>query len=280
VLSNGEITRVRTAGEQVNLKRIKIFLSDPQVLFREGIHFILYGEDDFEVIGEATNNEDALARIETNPPHIVILNIEDKKLSGPEAIRLIKRRLPAISAILTIEKKDAEQLFEVIKSGASAFLTKDADPEHLLDTVRDVSQGGFPVLEELLTPEMAARVLAEFEDIKSLNEGMDNLIAGLTTKETQILNSTAAGNNIEQVAAKLNMDEESIRNNLKLVLDKLAANDQTRAVIITVQRSLSSVINTAVRSKKPSEEYLTQEEFTRFKDSLAKRLRNVVGEAV
>jgi DNA-binding NarL/FixJ family response regulator len=94
------------AREQENTKRIKIFLSDPQVLFREGIHFILSGEDDFEVTGEATNNEDTLARIEVNSPHIVILNIEDKKLSGPEAVRLIKRQFSAVSAILTIAKKD------------------------------------------------------------------------------------------------------------------------------------------------------------------------------
>ncbi len=262
------------------MKRIKIFLSDPQVLFREGIHFILSGEDDFEVIGEATNNEDAFARIEANPPHVAILNIEDKKLSGPEALRRIKRQFPFVSAVLTIEKRDEEQLFEVIKSGASACLTKDTDPEHLLDTVRDVSQGNLPIMEELLTPEIAAKALTEFEDIKSLNEGTDNLIAGLTPKETQILNGIAAGNTIEQVAAKINTDEESIRNDLKLVLNKLVANDQTRAVIMTVQRSLTSVIDNTGRSKRLAEEYLTQEEFTKFKDNLAKRLKNIVGEAV
>jgi DNA-binding NarL/FixJ family response regulator len=266
--------------EQENNKKTKIFLSDPQILFREGIHFILSGEDDFEVTGEATNNEDTVARIETNPPHIVILNIEDKKLSGPEAIRLIKRQFPFVSAILTIDKKDEKQLFEVIRSGASAYLMKDIDPERLLDMVRDVSQGGLPITEELLIPGMAAKVLAEFEDIKSLSEGMGNLLAGLAPKEMQILSSIAAGNDIAQVVAKLNMNEDSIRNNLKLVLNKLAANDQTRAVIIAVQRSLSSVIGTTGQSRRPTEEYLTQEEFARFKDSLAKRLRDIVGKAV
>jgi DNA-binding NarL/FixJ family response regulator len=267
-------------GDQMNMKRIKIFLSDPQVLFREGIHFILSGEDDFEVTGEATNNEEAFTHIETNPPHITILNIQDKKVSGPEIIRRIKRRFPSVSAILTIEKKDEEQLFEVIKSGASACLTKDSDPEHLLDIVRVVSQGSFPIMEELLTPAMAAKALAEFEDINTLNERMDNLMAGLTQKEMQILSSIAAGNNIEQVATKLNIDEETIRSNLRLVLNKLVANDQTRAVIITVQRSLPSMLSNTGRSKRPSEEYLTREEFTKFKDSLAKRLKNIVSEAV
>jgi DNA-binding NarL/FixJ family response regulator len=264
----------------VDMKRIKIFLSDPQVLFREGMHFILSGEDDFEVIGETTNNEDALARTEANPPQIAILNIEDKKYSGPETIRRIKSQFPATSTILTIEKRDEEQLFEVLKSGASACLTKDIDPQHLLDIVRDVSRGGFPFMEELLTPVIAAKVLAEFEDIKYLNEGPENLMAGLTPKETQILDSIAACNTIAQVSATLNTDEESIKGNLKLILSKLVTNDQTRAIIVSVQRSLPAVISNTGRSKKLSEQYLTREEFTKFKESLAKRLKNVVGEAI
>lgn len=261
------------------MKRIKIFLSDPQVLFREGIHFILSGEDDFEVTGEATNNEEAFTYIEANPPHIAILNIRDKKVSGPEIVRRIKRRFPAISAILTIEEKDEEQLFEVIKSGASACLTKDTDPEHLLDIIKVVSQGNLPIIEELLKPEMAAKALAEFQEIGTLNERMDNLMAVLTPKESQLLSHIAGGNTVAQAAAKLNADEETVRTNLKLILNKLVANDQTQAVITAVERNLPSVLTTG-RSKKLSEEYLTRDEFNRFKESLAKRLKNIVGEAV
>jgi two-component system, NarL family, response regulator DevR len=268
------------AGEQVNMKRIKIFLSDPQVLFREGIHFILSGEDDFEVTGETTNNEEAFTYIEANPPNIVILSIEDKKVSGPETIRRIKKRSPSVSAILTIAKKDGEQLFEAIRSGASACLTKDADPEHLVDTVRVVSQGSLPIMEELLTPEIAAKALTEFEDINSLNERMDNLMAVLTQKETQVLSSIADGNSIDQVGAKLNMDEESVRGNLRLILNKLIANDQTRTIITTVQDSLPSMLNNTRSITRLSGEYLTREEFTKFKESLAKRFKNIVGEAV
>jgi DNA-binding NarL/FixJ family response regulator len=268
------------ATEQVNMKRIKIFLSDPQVLFREGMHFILSGEDDFEVTGETTNNEDALTYIETNPPQIAILNLEDKKYRGPEIIRLIRRRFPDVSTILTIEKKEEEPVLEAIRSGASACLTKDIDPEHLLSAIRDVSQGGLPIIQELLTPGIAAKVLTEFEDIKYLNESMGNILAGLSPKETQILNRIAAGDTTDEAAAKLNTDESSVRGNLKLILNKMVANDQTRAVILTVQRNLPTMISDTGRSKKTAEQYLTREEFTRFKDGLGKRLKDVAGEAV
>jgi DNA-binding NarL/FixJ family response regulator len=262
------------------MNKIKIFLSDPQVLFREGIHFILSGEEDFEVTGEATNNEEALVHIEANPPHITILNIEDKKLSGPEIVRRLKRRFPSLSAILTIEKRDEKKLFEAIESGTSACLTKDTNPENLLDTVTAVSQGSIPIIEELLTPAIAARTLAEFEETNSLNYGMDNLMAGLTVPEMQILNGIATGIGIEQVASSVNMDEDTIRSCLKLVLNKLVTNDQTRAVISTIQRGLPSMLGGSSRLKGLTEEYLTREEFDKFKDTLAKRLRNVVGEVV
>jgi DNA-binding NarL/FixJ family response regulator len=262
------------------MKRTKIFLSDPQVLFREGMHFILSGEDDFEVTGETTNNEDALAFIETNPPQIAVLNAEDKKYRGPEIVHLIKKKFPETSTILTVDKKETEQVFEVVRSGARACLTKDIDPENLLEVIREVSQGGLPIIQELLTPEIAAKVLAEFEDTQYLNDSMGNLLAGLNTKETQILGRISAGDAIEEAAVKLNTNQDSIKDNLRVILSKLEANDETRTLVLTVQRSLPVMIHDTGRSKRLSEQYLTREEFTRFKDSLAKRLKDVAGEAV
>lgn len=258
------------------MKRIKIFLSDPQILFREGIHFILSGEDDFEVTGETTNNEDALTYIENNPPDIAILNTEDKKISGPEATRRIKRQFASVSAILTVETKEKEQLFEVIESGAAACLTKDTGPEQLLEIIRNVSQSGLPISEELLVPEIAAKVLTEFEDIKTVVEGPDDLMAGLSPKESQILSGIAAGNPVDQVAVKLNSDEKHIRDNLNSILNKLVVNDRTRTIVTAVQTSLTPVINIIGRSGNLPEKYLTREEFVRFKDNLAKLLKDVV----
>jgi DNA-binding NarL/FixJ family response regulator len=265
-------------GEQAPMKRIRVYLSDPQVLFREGIHFILSGEEDIEVIGEATSNEEAFQHIETNPPNLAVLSVPDRKVTGPEITRRLKRKFPSLAAVLTIDKKDEEVLFEVMKSGASACLVKDADPESLLDIIRAAAQGSFPIMEELLTPGLAKMALIEFEDIEALKERMDNLMAGLTQREIQVLSTIGDGNNIEQVAAKLGIDEEAVRENLKLILNKMVANDQTRSVIETVQQSLPAVLETTARARRLSEEYLTREEFTKFKESLAERLKNIVGE--
>jgi len=267
-------------GEQVYEKRIKIFLSDPQVLFREGIHFILSGEDDFEVIGETTNNEEAFALILGNPPNIAILSMLNGKYNGPEITRRIKRSLPSVSIILTMDKSEEEELFAAMKSGASACLTKDANPEYLLDIIRVVAQGSHPLTEALLIPALASKVLTEFEDLAILNEQLDNLLASLAPQEMEILNSIVAGNEIEQVATKLDINEETIRRNLRLILNKLVANDQARSLIEAVQRSMPSIMRGGFKTGSPSEEYVTREEFTSFKDSLMERLKPHIGETV
>jgi len=262
------------------MEKVKIFLSDPQVLFREGIHFILSGEDDFEVIGETTSNEEAFILIEANPPNIAVLSMINGKYTGPEITRRIKRSLPSVSVILTMEKTEEEQLFAAMKSGASACLTKDSDPEYLLDIIRVVAQGSHPIIEALLIPGLASKALTEFENLATLSQQLDNLLASLTPREFEILRSIAAGKEIEQVAAELDINEENIRRNLRLILNKLVSNDQSRALIEAAQRSLPSIIGGAARIGGTSAEYVTREEFTRFKESLLQRLKIFTGKAV
>jgi DNA-binding NarL/FixJ family response regulator len=260
------------------MEKVKVFLSDPQVLFREGIHFILSGEDDFEVIGETTNNQEAFTLIEANPPNVAILSLLDPKASGAEITRRIKRNLPSVAVILTLDKKDEEELFAAMKSGVSACITKDTDPEYLLDVIRVVSQGSQPIIDELLRPGLAASVIAEFEDLAALNEQLDNLLASLTPKEIQVLSTIAAGNTIEQVAAKLDTSEDSVRRNLRMVLNKMIANEQARALIEAAQKSLSSIIRGTGKKELRGGDYVTKAEFNEFKDNLMERLKSFIGE--
>lgn len=260
------------------MEKIKVFLSDPQVLFREGIHFTLSGEEDFEVIGETTNNEEALTSLEANPPNIAILNMKSDKLDGPAVTRRIKRILPSVSVILVMDSSNDEQLFGAIKSGASAYLTKDTDPEYLLDVIRTVAQGNQPIIEALLIPEVASRTLSEFEDTSALNEQLNNILARLAAKEAEVLSHIAAGNGIEQVAAKLSSEEDAVRRHLKLIVNKLVANDQAQSVLEAAQRGFPSIIPGRVLAGKPTAEYITRDEFTEFKESLMQRLKSFIGE--
>ncbi len=121
------------------MEKVSVVLADWQVLFREGIHFTLSGEEDIEVIGEVTNSEEALSFIEKNPPRVAILNADWGEPSGIDVTSRIKQNLPSVSVILIVDSDNEEQLFSVVKCGASACLTKEIDPLDLVDIVRRVA---------------------------------------------------------------------------------------------------------------------------------------------
>jgi DNA-binding NarL/FixJ family response regulator len=258
------------------MDKIKVFLSDPQILFREGIHFILSGEDDFEVTGETTGNEEAFSLIEANPPNIAILSMNDPKASGPDITKRIRRNLPSVYVILTTDKNEPEKCFAAIKAGASACITKDTEPEHLLDIIRVVAQGSMPLMEDILTPNIATMIMTEFEDLKELNKQFDNILARLSAKEQQILAAIAAGGNIEQITAKLDMNEETVRRNIRLIFNKLIANEQARGVIEAAERNLPSLLHPNKINGKS--EYITRAEFNEFKEQLMQRFKSFIGQ--
>ncbi len=258
-------------------EKIKVFLSDPQVLFREGIHFTLSGEEDFEVTGEATNNEDAFAAIEDNPPTIAILNMKSGKLDGPAVTHRIKRNFPSVSVILVMDSEDEEMLFSAIKCGASAFLTKNTDPDYLLDLIRIIAQGSQPIIESLLIPKIATRVREEFEAVAVLSEQLNNLLARISAKENQVLDCIAEGNGIDQIATKLSINEDTVRRHMRSIVSKLVANDQARALMEAAQRSMPSLVFHDGGGKLGAE-YVTKEEFYEFKEHLMERLKSFIGE--
>jgi len=258
------------------MEKVKVFLADWQVLFREGIHFTLSGEEDIEVIGEATNNEEALAFIETNPPNVAILNVDHSQPSGIEVTRRLKQNLSSVSVTLVMDSDNEEQLFSAMKSGASACLTKDIGPEEMVNIIRKVAQGDYPISEALLRPRLASLVLEEFEAFSIISEQLNNLLARLTPGEAEILRRIADRNSIEQVSQAVGISEPTIRHQLDLILSKLVANDHNREVIEAAQ---SNMVLTIIRqgfgtrqAGKP--EYVTKDEFTAFKESVGERLKS------
>lgn len=258
------------------MDRITVYLADWQVLFREGIHFTLSGEEDIEVIGETTNNEEALSFIETNSPHIAILNANKAKLTGIEITRRIKQNVPSVAVILVMDVEDDELLFSAIRSGASACVAKDIDPDKLLDIIRKVAQGEQPISAELLKPELALRVLDEFEACALISQQVNNLLARLTPREAEILSHFSEGGSPEQVASKLGVSEETISHRLDLIVSKLMTNDHSRRLIESTQRGVTA-IGLRTPLEYPEIEYITKDEFAEFKDNLKKSLESLFG---
>ncbi len=259
------------------MEKIRVFLADWQILFREGIHFTLSGEEDFEVIGEATSNEEALNCITKNPPEVAILNANRDKPTGIEIAHRIKQNLPTVAIILVMDSYSDEQLFSAMKSGANACLSKDMDPDELLNIIRKVAQGEYPISQALLGPEIASRVIDEFEASSLINEEVDGMLARLLPAEADILRHIAGGSLIEEITKTLGLIEEAIRRHLELILSKLVANDHDRKVIEVAQSNLTSIVSKISRAK-PAADYVTKDEFSEFKQTITERLKSFLGE--
>ena len=258
------------------MDRITVYLADWQVLFREGIHFTLSGEEGIEVIGETTNNEEALSFIETNSPRVAILNANKAKPTGIEITRRIKQNVPSVAVILVMDSEDEELLFSALKSGASACATKDVDPDRLLNIIREVAQGQQPISSGLLKPKVALLALDEFEACSLISQQVGNLLARLTPREAEILSLIGEEKPLEEAASNLGISEATISHRLDLIVSKLVANDHSRRLIESTQHGLTA-LGARTPLDHPEIEYITRDEFVEFKDNLKKSLESLFG---
>ena len=254
--------------------KLKVFLADWQVLFREGVHFTLCGEEDMEVVGEGTSSEEALNFVESNSPDVAILSMKNGRRSGAAATRCIKRNTPSVSVILVTDINDEEHLFSALKCGAHAYLTKDIDPVDLVSIIRRVGEGSHPISEALLMPGIASQVINDFEFFASIDEPVNCLFARLSSIEADILYRIAKGSSIEQIVGNLGVTKESMDYHFGLILSKLVANDHSREIIEAAQRGLPSIPSVVG----PPVEYITRAEFGVFKENLGERLKSLVSE--
>jgi DNA-binding NarL/FixJ family response regulator len=210
------------------MAKIHIFLTDQQVLFREGMHFALSAEEEFEVIGESTSNQETLNLIRNDPPRIAILNTSGDNPGGIDVTRYLKRQLTSLAIILVMDSHNTDRLFSVIKSGASACLSKDIDPEDFIGITKKVARGKCPISQELLRPEIASLAINEFEDLSSKNKENGNLLTRLLPAEAEILRHISAGSPLEETSKALSTSERTIRRHLDFILGKLTTNEYKR----------------------------------------------------
>ncbi len=259
------------------MNNINVFLADWQVLFREGIHFTLSGEEDINVIGEATSNDEALRFIETNIPDIAVLNANHSEFSGINLTRHISRNIPSVSVILITDNENTDTYLEALYCGASACITKNIGPEEIVELIRKIAAGSKPISEVLIKPEVAARIIQEFDNFSSLSKEVDNLLASLSGIENKILQSAADGNQIEEISTSLEIDTDAVYQHLDTVLTKLISNNHDREIIEVAQRKVTAILTRTKRSKKEPD-YVKRDEFETFKDSIIERFQEIIRE--
>jgi len=221
--------------------KISVMIIDKQAFFRAGVRQALSRQSDFELF-DCDPNENSLGQIEANSPDVLLLDIDYPSLSGLSLARKIVPRFPSTRVIILSSNPDDQQLFEIIKTGAGAYLGKDAVTEELVKIIRQAASGQYPINDSLATrPQVAEQVLRQFQNMVSMGKGMDAITAPLTSRETQILNHIAEGNSNKQIGNILQISEQTIKNHVSAILRKLNANDRAHAVVLAIRHGWISI---------------------------------------
>lgn len=217
------------------MEKIKVFIIDTNSIFREGLCQSLGRTEDIEIVGDCDIDEESIELAMSFSPDVLILDIGLPLLSGLDLARQITQRSPRISIIVLTTYDDDEYLFQAIKSGAAGYLIKDVMANELASVIREVVHGDNVITDTVLNrPKVAKRVLEQFQDLSLMGIAMERLSAPLTPRELEVLDYVAHGLINKQVAHKLGVSEQTVKNYMSSILRKLDANDRTQAVVLAL----------------------------------------------
>jgi two-component system NarL family response regulator len=213
-----------------------VLIVDDHALFRRGLEMVLAEEPDIEVVGEASDGAEAVEKADQALPDVVLMDIRMPRSSGIEACRAMKELSPSAKIVMLTISDEEEDLFEAIRAGASGYLLKDIPYDEVADVVRAVHGG-----QSLINPSMAAKLLAEFAGMASRDgsERAEQVPAPrLTEREIEVLKLVARGMNNRDIAKELFISENTVKNHVRNILEKLQIHSRMEAVMIAVRENL------------------------------------------
>jgi DNA-binding NarL/FixJ family response regulator len=202
-------------------KVIRILTVDDHQLLREGIAAVLEGQEDMELVGEASNGLEAIESFRRVRPDVTLMDLRMPDMSGIEVIRAIRAEFPTARIIVLTTYAGDAQAAAALKAGAAGYLLKNLVRKDLTDTIRVVHSGRRSV-----PPEIAMDIAEHVAD------------DALTDRETQVLRRVAAGKSNKLIAAELDISEGTVKTHMKSILPKLNASDRTHAVMIALKRGI------------------------------------------
>jgi len=210
---------------------IRVLLVDDQSLFREGLRTLLSIHDDLEVVGEASNGEEALTAVAELNPHVVLMDLRMPVLDGVAATSRITAKHPDVRVIVLTTFDDDETIFDGLRAGAVGYLLKDVPSDKLVEAIRAAASGN-----SFLQPSVAAKVVAEFTRMAGSHppaaaDPQDALVEPLSDRELEILNLVAQGNSNREIANALFLAEGTVKNHVTNILGKLGVRDRTQAAL-------------------------------------------------
>jgi DNA-binding NarL/FixJ family response regulator len=222
------------------LKR-RIMIVDDHPLFRAGLKGILELDPRLSVVAEACNGHHALHLADIHKPALAILDIQLPGVTGLQVASALRRERPAMSVIFLSMHVDDDRLFSAVRVGAAAFLTKDVDPQKIVETVHAVLRGENLLHQAVLTnPELARRVLGEFRSLSDGQSGVQHPVA-LSPRELEVLDCLVMGHSNKEIGEALFITEQTVKNHMTSVLRKLEVDDRVAALRYAVAKGWAEI---------------------------------------
>ena len=212
----------------------RVLLADDQVLVRAGFRALLDSEPDIEVIGEATDGDQALRLTRTLVPDVVLMDIRMPELDGLAATRMITadERCAGVKIVVLTTFDLDEYVFEALRAGASGFLVKDTEPAELIQAVRVVARG-----DALLSPGVTRRLIARMAS-QSARPRSFPVLDTLTEREREVMALVAQGLSNAEIAQRLIMSPATAKTHVSRAMVKLSARDRAQLVVIAYESGL------------------------------------------
>lgn len=222
---------------KTEIDSLKVMIVDDHALFRRGLEMVLEQEPDIDVIGEAADGAEAIQKAQELMPDVVLMDVRMPKRSGIEATQEIRDLLPhAKILMLTISDEEAD-LYDAIKAGASGYLLKEISIEEVADAIRSVWAG-----QSRISPSMASKLLNEFAAMsKRTDERKEVPAPRLTDREMEVLRLVAEGLNNREIGERLFISENTVKNHIRNILEKLHLHSRMEAVVYAVREKMIDI---------------------------------------
>lgn len=219
----------------MNDEPIRVLLVDDDELMRAGLAAVLSSTPSVKVVGQAGSGRLALEQARLVHPDVVLMDVRMPRVNGIEAAQRIRELLPSTKILMLTVSDEEDDLYEAIKAGANGYLLKEISVEEVATAIRSVVQG-----QSLISPSMASKLLNEFNSLaRQAAEKKEQLPAPvLTARELEVLKLVARGMSNRDVADQLYISENTVKNHVRNILEKLHLHSRMEAVMYAVRKRL------------------------------------------
>lgn len=212
--------------------KIRILLIDDHTLFRSGLRFLLETQNDFEIVGEASDGLEGIKLAESIHPDVVLLDLDMPTMGGREALPQLLSTQPELAVLILTVSENAHDLTECMRIGARGYLLKNINTDFLLNSIRKAVDG-----DSVLSPEMTTKLVKQLRS-PNIHENQDALYETLTPREKETLTWLTRGISNKEIARELDLTESTVKVHVQNLLRKLKLHSRVQAAVYAIEHDL------------------------------------------